>query len=296
MDIANQGDMYQYINGLPTDKDRLEACEECIRQLLPVLTYLKKPEIGFMHNDLKLKNVFVHKGDNKKVFYRLADFDKSAISWRCIRFYNNSKDYVSCSVPHRGMDPATLSGGTCSKVTRNTDLIGKTVMVSTMFNAEGYYLGYDLYTLVASMLFHPGVYSAFLTERGFMSSLINAMNIGDRSSQFMSVIRTYMEADDRKTHGETLQSITAINGVLHKNSITIRNDCDNIMRELKVAPFKPSLLGESFYAVTSDKSIRPILSKTGKICLSTPYVEEGQRRCKTPAYRGWAGTYQYDEI
>ena len=291
MDIANQGDMYKYLNSLPTDADRLSACEECIRQLLPVLSYLKTPDIGFMHNDLKLKNVFVHKTDEGTVFYRLADFDKSAMSWRCVRFYNNTSFVQVAPCVYHGIYPVKLSGGFCSTISRSTDLNGKNISLYTMFNPEGYYLGYDLYTLVASMLFHPGVYRS-LTGSGFMNEVIKTIDKGN----FMTVIKKYNE-EDRKTHGETLQSITIINGILHKNNVEIRNDYDNIMKELRLPKFKPSPSAASFFALASDKSIRPAISKTGKICLSAPYVEEGQRRCKTPRYRGWTGiSYQYDEI
>jgi serine/threonine protein kinase len=298
MDIANQGDMYGFLQKLPDDKSRLEACESCLSQLLPIIAYLKRPEIGFMHNDLKLKNVFVHQQAGSAPTYTLADFDKSSISWRCVRFYNNSRDYcLSGALPYRGLGSTELSGGICSKVVRNTDAIGKATAVYTMFNAEGYYLGYDIYTLVASMLFHPSVYAAYRLGLGdFMHRTVDVLCNIEGTTNFMDIIRVYMDTEGRKTQGETLQSITAINGILHKNNVRIRNDCDAIVRELGLVPFTPSKSAGAFYAVTADKSVKPLLSKSGKVCLSDRYKEASQTRCKTPSYRGWSGTYDYDQM
>lgn len=262
MDIANEGDMYKYLNSLPTDTLQLEACEECLRQLLPILAYLKKPEIGFSHNDLKLKNVFVHKMADGKIIYRMADYDKSSISLRSIRFYNNSMDYISLAVtlpiPYNGISPAILLSGLSSIYTRTTAVMGKGVSLLTMYNAQGYYLGYDLYTLVASMLFHPGVYRAYLNKHtGFMHRVVKAINIGDTEgvsdfTTFMTVINRYMDPT-RITTVTDLQSIQNINGLLHKNEIMIRNDYDNLLNELNIKSFKPSAAAKRFYEVTTEK-------------------------------------------
>lgn len=61
--------------------------DEMITQLLKPLSILQHSKYAFVHGDLKTKNVFVRKQGDKYI-YKLADYDKSSITYNGIRFYN----------------------------------------------------------------------------------------------------------------------------------------------------------------------------------------------------------------
>ncbi|AKI80418.1 putative serine/threonine-protein kinase [Acanthamoeba polyphaga mimivirus] len=67
-------------------------------QILKTLKILQQPKFAFVHGDLKTKNIFVKKDGqinlpNGQVFpryvYKIADYDKSSITWNGIRFHNS---------------------------------------------------------------------------------------------------------------------------------------------------------------------------------------------------------------
>lgn len=292
MDIANQGDMYAYLMTLSSNDDRVNACDACLLQLLPIIAYLKKPEIGFTHNDLKLKNIFVHKTPSGEIIYRLADFDKSAINWRNVRFYNNQLNYgAGVYVKYNGYSVHELRGGIISSYSRNTDLIGKTMAQYTMYNPHGYYLMYDIYTLVTSMLFFPKI-----DIRG--SLLEKTMHALDVGYTYIKTIDKYT-SNGRKSTDEDLQRLTIINGILHKNEIILKNDLNGFMKDIGLKDYTPESgsVSESFFKLTADKSHIPIISKSGKICLTEPYMEKGQLQCDTQPYRSlWGKQYTTDYV
>lgn len=302
MDIASEGDMFDYLNTLKTPREKLDACSECLKQLLPVLVYLKHPDIGFTHNDLKLKNVFVHRDpETQKIYYQLADFDKSSMSWRNIRFYNNTRHFEigmdpASSVKHNGTKAALLDCGIIGSLCKNnTDIIGKSIGMFTMYNPSGYYLGYDIYTLVASMLFHPDVYKAYkdsMPEGSMLHNVVASLTKPTRNANFITTIDKYMATDkDRKTTGEQLQRITMINGIMHKNEIAVRNDLNAILSEVGIDRFVPDPISGEFRELAGDKTVKPIISKNGHLCLSKPK----NKQCRTPPYTSWMRTYDYDE-
>jgi hypothetical protein len=68
-----------------------------ITDILRPLYILQHPKYSFIHGDLKTKNIFVKKKNDKNItlenlhesyYYKIADYDKSAISYNGIRFYN----------------------------------------------------------------------------------------------------------------------------------------------------------------------------------------------------------------
>jgi serine/threonine protein kinase len=342
MDIASEGDMYTHLNKLLTvdakggvitnrmkvtaRKAALNACAECFDQLLPLMSYLKQSGIGFMHNDMKVHNIFVNNvgtvaaPDYK---YLLADFDKSAISWGNVRFYNNSIG-LEKGMEYNGLNPVTLESNL--PLTRNTELIGQAVKINTMFNPNGYHLGYDLYTLLFSMLFIPDIYDAYIGLEGTrMHAIVDALiNIDPAADSVQSeilkrrseaggksgaaagisalssnqavvaaMLYKYMETGS-KTKGTDLNRITTINGILHKSEITIKNNIDEILGVLGLTPFVPDAgsASEEFLGMALNKSVKPIISKAGYVCLENPR----NGKCRVPAYRWYARTYTEDDV
>ena len=64
-----------------------------IKQILQPLSILHHSQYAFIHGDLKSKNIFV-KINNGKYLYKLADYDKSSITFNGIRFYNKGPSVV----------------------------------------------------------------------------------------------------------------------------------------------------------------------------------------------------------
>lgn len=101
--------------------------KDMFKQVLKPLYILQKPEYAFVHSDLKTKNIFVKyepisdsdynnlkldeqytiikkNGTKYKVIYKIADYDKSSITWNGIRFYNQggigiSSVYLATELP-----------------------------------------------------------------------------------------------------------------------------------------------------------------------------------------------------
>jgi hypothetical protein len=73
--------------------------EDMTRQILTTLSVLQHPRHAFVHGDLKTKNVFVKKAfpndpKNRKFIYKIADYDKSSITYNGVRFYNEGMGVV----------------------------------------------------------------------------------------------------------------------------------------------------------------------------------------------------------
>jgi hypothetical protein len=283
MDIASSGDMAQYISKNPDNA--LDICEEAIRQLFPVMAYLKRSHIGFQHNDFKTRNVFVHVPEGGKPIFRLADFDKSAISWGNIRFFNDSMYYVDLpQIPYDGVIQKLAS----QVPTRVTNLVGKSIAPYTMYNPRGYYATYDLYTFLFSMLFDQNVYVKFTYEitGSFMHQVVDVMC--GHQPKIMRTVAEYMEKT-RKTTGDDLLSITNINGIMHKDNFAIRMDLNAMMKELKLHVYEPK---NKLSVRAPWKKVNT--SKSGRICLGKPDIPKG--RCNTKQYKTMFGTYDYDNI
>lgn len=283
MDIANGGDMAKYLNDHP--EDVLEICEEAIRQLFPVLAYLKQGHIGFQHNDLKTRNVFVNVDKTGKPTFLLADFDKSAISWGNLRFFNDSM-YLA-DLPTLSYD-GVIQTLTNSIPTRSTSMVGKSIAPYTMYNPRGYYSTYDLYTFLFSMLFDANVHTKLTYEvtGSFLEKVVNTMC--GHQPKIMTTVNKYMETA-RKTEGEDLLSITNISGIMHKNNFAIRLDLEQMIKDMGLKMYQPNN-GLADRA----KWTKVHTSKGGRICLGKPDIPKG--RCTTQKYKYLGMKYDYDNI
>ena len=108
MEIANQGDLDGFINkmhktefeqfgeqtNLSNDGDRAlmdsinDFFNNMMEQIMKPLDILHSSKYAFIHGDMKSKNIFVHKDENDNIIYKLADFDKSSITYNGVRFHN----------------------------------------------------------------------------------------------------------------------------------------------------------------------------------------------------------------
>lgn len=255
MDIASKSDMSAYIRNTEwTDDDLIKICNDSIEQLLPVLHFLKQDAIGFCHNDLKARNVFVHEEDGK-VYYRLADFDKSSITFRGVRFYN----YLSeACIKNHVTEFSPIAALKSSVLASVVGFAGATTNISLMFNPYGYYLSHDLYTFIISLAFEPKIHPLLKNPKYKNSLFFKCLDMFGRPNpvKFEDLISKPPANGD---------SITVINNVMHSKGTNIVTNIDQMMRELKLKPFP---VDEAFlkFIQTKDKIVRTGL--TGGVCIS----------------------------
>ncbi len=107
------GDVYSLLekpNPILSDDTKVEIIHNMFNAVENICNILKEKPYLFTHTDLKLENIFyklfndkpldemnmsnIHQininGENKWIVYYIADFDKSSITYKNIRFYNNS--------------------------------------------------------------------------------------------------------------------------------------------------------------------------------------------------------------
>ena len=171
MPLSNGGNLFSYLNKVEVTDELLI---EIMRQICTPLVTLKQPQHAFVHADLKCMNIFVNLTDDEQPIFQIADYDKSSVFWNGARFYNASKDYTAFS--------SYLTDDYKVKVHRSSqlyyDLYSYTqayanipiVQLYTMHNPYGFFLSYDFYTMMMSLLQHPRVWE-FVKSRDtdFMS-------------------------------------------------------------------------------------------------------------------------------
>lgn len=155
MNIANSGDLADFIRD-PTNKFSYNMIIDMFKQLLFPLSILKCNKYGFVHADLKINNIFVHKKNNE-IIYKLADFDKSSIYWNGIRFYNNKSDFVGSSLLNFYKGAIVNEYQKTNYYTFNSK-IGYDIQYYTMNSPLPVFMSYDIYTFVISLFREPVVY------------------------------------------------------------------------------------------------------------------------------------------
>ena len=183
MEYANGGDLSNYLTNLSRQRNGVMNTELATNILVDVLTplkILKHEKFGFNHSDLKCRNVFVHIEDGQPIF-KIADYDKSSIYWNGIRFYNNGVSlkadleilktygikyklpninlvkwlpgqYVPYKLDNKGF--YNLGAGTLSYP----------LQIYTMHTQYGFYLSYDVYTFMWSLMMEPIFYMYILRQ------------------------------------------------------------------------------------------------------------------------------------
>lgn len=89
MALSNQGDFSNFLTEHGASLS-VRILANLMIQVVKSLAVLKHPDYCFMHADLKARNVFITRESDGYYVAQLADFDKSSIFWRGVRFYNHS--------------------------------------------------------------------------------------------------------------------------------------------------------------------------------------------------------------
>jgi len=186
MEIAEYGDLSSYL-----EKDEVVINDQFLfdlmRQILIPLAILKSQKFGFCHSDLKCRNVFVARDPNGRPIYKLADFDKSSIFWRGIRFFNQSSLVPSTSwgpypsEPNSDGEPVYSLGAIFSRL--GLGAVDKLkVQAQTMHSPFPFFMSYDLYTMVLSLLREPKVWDFLSQQQG--------------NSRFFQIVQSIFDSQD----------------------------------------------------------------------------------------------------
>ena len=150
-EYCNQQDLVAFINQAQITEDLIL---EIIKQICSVLFILKQDINGFLHSDLKTKNILVSNKENKDLIFKIADFDKSSIFFNGVRFYNAKYNYT-LGYGHKNPFPLSNFNGYevyCLSNYSIPSLIGKYIGFHEyiMSSPFGFYTSFDFYTFFYS--------------------------------------------------------------------------------------------------------------------------------------------------
>ncbi len=159
-EFADKGDLSEFLEKTDPRSITDNFLVDILRQVLEPLAILKNPLYGFIHGDLKCRNVFVKEGPNHRPIYQIADYDKSSITWHGIRFYNGTGDYRLFNIPfplqgQHSRDPYyVLTGESWFSTLWNKIPLQIYIMHSPL----GFYPMHDIYTFFYSLMMEPPVW------------------------------------------------------------------------------------------------------------------------------------------
>lgn len=201
MEIASKGDVTSYLeelylkNGNMDDKFILDM----YKQILTPLSILKSKKFGFCHNDMKCKNVFVAEKEGK-IIYKLADFDKSSIFWKGIRFCNtirtvNKQLQYILNTKYQGypVTKSTIDNNFVYKLIKDP-FIKKINNIYIMYSWIPMHMSYDIYTFTISLLNEPIFWEKFSQDLFIKSNITRGANY--KYHQFLNILETLFDQID----------------------------------------------------------------------------------------------------
>jgi serine/threonine protein kinase len=285
MELANNQtlDIYLY-NVLLTDL----LLNDVILQIFSPLSILKKSIYGFSHSDLKPRNIFVNVINDIPTF-KIADYDKSSITWNSVRFYNGSRDVNAITdwVKFGNFQIKTDNSGQ-----RYYDLYthgGGYGMLQTwtMHNQMGVPLSYDFYTFMIITLLIPKIWE-FLKQNkdNIFSRIWDYMWYPDDLPIIMKFIQerhdkyNLLNDNEQKKYFDTMQSIGELNKFLGSSSIKFKYEIEPFF-QIAGVEFKNDIIDKNNYFIESEG---------GKIC----YDKCFDGKCKTNKYTNLGRVYEWD--
>ncbi|BCS82855.1 putative serine/threonine-protein kinase [Cotonvirus japonicus] len=195
MELADAGSLYELLENDFTNRfhdiqndyeNILFIFNDIFVQVFKTLQILQQSKYAFVHGDLKTKNIFVKTDGTIKLFgknsvefpryiYKIADYDKSSITWNGIRFYNSGNAGVDIlNKFYNDLNRIDLSNAlnpdyynltkicplieSCSSVIGNIEL--ETIPIRYL--PIPFYCSIDIYSFIISMLSHKIFYDFIL--------------------------------------------------------------------------------------------------------------------------------------
>jgi hypothetical protein len=289
-ELAMKGDLSSYLDSVESvDEDFLY---DLFEQILSVMSIVKDPLYSFVHADFKCRNVFVTIDDGRPV-YQLADFDKSSIFYRGLRFYNNTGDYRFSDLPFEVQDG---DEGKYYVIDNYQIRAGTPIQVFTMHNPYGFYLSFDLYTFFYSLMMEPTVWSYIEKNQddSFIFSVWKDMWYADDFPKVMEQIFSQhlkletMWGTEAKNELANMRSIRTISNIFYSLNLKLKVDLSNMYEKFNLE------IRES----ESNIENREITISKGKhLCIEECRKSTGWRggnKCKTNTFSSAGSIYDWD--
>ncbi len=246
MEIANRYDLSTYLESFRTPLT-LTIVDDILIQVLSPLQILQQPEYAFIHGDLKAKNVFVHENPDHSIIYKIADYDKSSITWRGIRIYNRGGKYtaeagktaseaVGSFVNYASyiVNPISINGVDYYQIPSSS-----TAQIAIRHNPIPFYSSYDIYTFLFSLMMEPVFYDWYMKTRDSNFHHIWAL-LWERSQfgRINNIIANKhinyqrLTGDAKRLELVDMRSISAMNALFYKEGIYLRRDVQFIYEML----------------------------------------------------------------
>ena len=292
-EFATQGDLSSYLDDLEEPITE-EFLQDLFTQVLKPLSILKSDLFSFVHADLKSRNVFVTLDAKNNPIYQIADFDKSSIFWKGLRFYNMTGEYRLSNIPFYTEDGYYVVDNVQIRA-------GLPIQVYTMHNPYGFYLSYDLYTFFYSLMMEPIVweYIWYVYINMLPSKVLSAwegMWYPDQYNEVMEQIQDVHErlrkfpegSAKRKAALITMRSIRTISNTFYSYGYKLKVD---------LQPFY-KIFGLQVRSVRQALTNRTIeTSKDGHVCVEACRRSKGFRggnKCVTNKFSQKGLVYEWD--
>lgn len=293
MEKANRQDLSTYL-----EKKQISGklLLNILIQVLKPLAVLKCKKYGFVHADLKCRNVFVNENEiNNIPTFKIADYDKSSIYWKGVRFYIKAptqtvvlSEYYKKSLNINEeyykdlyQSIATMEGYEIkeqNKIKYYTLEGNIPCSLFIMYSWVPMHMSYDIYTFMFSLLREPAVWNH-----------INNINVNDENTQkFNNLWRNLWFKDDyikvtdhlnniHKAHAKlkfgeegydkslaNLRSLSKINDDLQYNlKSKLKYNINEIFDNLKInSPNKINKVITDFNKKTNKKQKKILLANT----------------------------------
>jgi len=246
LEFANKGDLSNF---LEQQKDNINESFliDLLMQIFIPLGFLKNKKYGFTHADLKCKNIFVKEEFNEetqitKYIYKIADFDKSSIYWKNIRFYNNDISILN----KYGINITDLLNYHGYDIKYENDIPYYTLsgslppQIYIMFSWFPIYESYDYYTFIYSLIREPVIHNYMENNK---NSILWDICKYLWFSNDLNKIYNDIGSDIKNSHIDIvikkLRSIKSINVDLKKNNIKLKININPLYDILKINEYCP---------------------------------------------------------
>lgn len=295
-EFATQGDLSKFLSEKSDDVTEI-FLQDLLTQVLTPLSILKSDLFSFVHADLKARNVFVSLDKAGQPIYRIADFDKSSIFWKGLRFYNQSGDYRWNNLP---FEPIEGSEGIYYIIDNAEVRTGLPIQVYTMHNPYGFYLSYDIYTFFYSLMMEPSVWNYMWYAHNYnrSSKVYKSWKWLWYSDQFDDVMMTIqsIHADlallrtekEIKAKLAIMRSIRTISNLFYSKAYKLKVDLQPFYRSF-------GLRLRGVRQPITDRTVE--ISRDGHVCVKACHKSKGFRggnKCDTNTYSSKGSLYDWD--
>lgn len=247
LEYATHGDLSTFIQNYDVD---LNLITSVVKQILLPLKILKNKKYGFVHADLKTKNILITKNADKLIA-KISDFDKSSIFWNGIRFFNGTfiisgvkitthsfVNQVFDNSPYPLIDNSyyTLVPSENLNATQNIFNYIALEKVYTMHNPYGFYLSYDIYTFFFSLMLESKVYHLMINNPDSTLSVVwKNLWFPEQFDFVMEILyKEHSKLEEDPEHRNKMIKITYVIKLIKDNALKLKYDVNFVYKMLDV--------------------------------------------------------------